>query len=253
MKTTSQHIKLPTGYSIEHHEILYNTNYEAIKLAQYGGNDGTIIVSDKQIKGKGRNNRTWYSPKGNLYFSIIIRKSPEVFPLPFISALSVGTTLKQIFDQGNNTITKVQYKWPNDILVNNKKISGILLESSIDHNKPQEWVVIGIGVNMYDAPEYATTIQDNMSNFSLSNLELLEKIIHNFDKFRKDYLNHGFSNIRNLWLKDTCHYFNDQITIQSCNNIYIGNFVTLDLNGSIVIEKEGQTIHITSGEIFDIK
>ena len=252
MKTIPQHIKLPIGYSLEHHEILHNTNYEAIKLAQCGCNDGTIIVSDKQIKGKGRNNRTWYSPKGNLYFSIIIRKSLEVFPLPFISALSVGTTLEQIFNKENNTNTKVQYKWPNDILVNNTKISGILLESTIDNNKPQEWIVIGIGVNMYHSPEYATTIQDNIPNFSLSNLELLEKIIHNFDNFRKDYLNYGFTNIRNLWLKNTCHNLNKQITVQSCKKIYTGNFVTLDLNGNIVIEQDGKAIHITSGEIFDI-
>ncbi|CAH57969.1 biotin--[acetyl-CoA-carboxylase] ligase [Ehrlichia ruminantium] len=252
MKTMQQHIKLPSGYSLEHHEVLYSTNYEAIKLAQCGGNDGTIIISDKQIKGKGRNNRTWYSPQGNLYFSIIIRELSEVFHLPFISALSVGTTLEQILNKENNTNAKVQYKWPNDILVNSKKISGILLESNIEHNKSQEWVVIGIGVNIYHAPEYATTIQNNIPNISLSNLELLEKIIYNFDKLRKDYLNNGFSNIRNLWLKNTYHNFNDQITIQSCNNIYVGNFVTLDLNGSLVIEQDGQAVHITSGEIFNI-
>ena len=250
MKLDSYHIKLPTGYSLEHHEILYSTNHEAIKLAECGAEDGIIIVSDEQIKGRGRYDRTWYSPKGNLYFSIIITKFTEVFAFPFIGALSVGKTLEQILENNNHRIAKVQYKWPNDILVNDKKISGILLESRICNNTLQKWMVIGIGINMYKAPEYATTIKENNPDFRLSNLELLEKVIHNFNDFRTDYINNGFANIRSAWLETTYH-LNSQITVKHLTHTYTGKFLTIDMNGNLIMKQQDKTIHITSGEIFN--
>ncbi|WDM85615.1 biotin--[acetyl-CoA-carboxylase] ligase [Ehrlichia sp. JZT12] len=247
---SSPYINLPEGYFLEHHKTLYSTNYEAIKLAERGAEDGTIIISDEQTKGRGRYDRIWYSPKGNLYFSIIITKFTEAFPFPFISALSVGKTLEQILEDNNNIIAKIQYKWPNDILVNSKKISGILLESRICNNTPQKWIIIGIGVNMYKAPEYATTIQEHKLDFTLSNLELLEKIIFNFDNFRTNYINNGFTNIRNSWLKKALH-LNCQITIKNQNHTYAGKFLTIDMNGNMIMKQHDKTTNIASGEIFN--
>ncbi|MGN7619063.1 MAG: biotin--[acetyl-CoA-carboxylase] ligase [Ehrlichia sp.] len=248
---TLPYIRLPAGYSLEHHKILYSTNYEAIKLAECGAKDGIIITSDEQIKGRGRYGRTWYSPKGNLYFSIIITKFVEVFPFPFIAALSVGKTLEQILENDNRITARVQYKWPNDILVNGKKISGILLESRICNNTPQKWIIAGIGINMYKAPEYATTIQENKSDFTLSNLELLEKVMYHFDNFRTDYFNNGFANIRNLWLEKTSH-LNSKITIKNHDHIYTGKFLTIDMNGNMIIKQHNKTIRIaSSGEILN--
>ncbi|AAZ68289.1 biotin--[acetyl-CoA-carboxylase] ligase [Ehrlichia canis] len=242
-------INLPNGYSLEHHKILYSTNYEAIKLAECGAKDGTIIISDEQIKGRGRYERIWHSPKGNLYFSIIITKFVEIFPIPFIAALSVGKTLEEILE--NKEISKVQYKWPNDVLINSKKISGILLESKTLNNAPQKWIVVGIGINMYKAPEYATTIKQHNINFTLSNLELLEKVINHFNNLRKYYINYGFTKIKDLWLKQTCH-LNSKITVKSHNNTYTGKFVTIDMKGNMIMQQEDKTTCITSGEIFNI-
>ncbi|ABD45302.1 biotin--[acetyl-CoA-carboxylase] ligase [Ehrlichia chaffeensis str. Liberty] len=251
MKLNLSNINLPNGYTLEHHKILYSTNYEAIKLAECGAEDGTIIISDKQIKGRGRYERTWYSPTGNLYFSIIITKFKETFPLPFIAALSVGKTLEEILINNNNTTSKVEYKWPNDILVNSKKISGILLESKTLNNTLQKWIVVGIGINMYKAPTYATTIKEHNQNFTLSNLELLEKVINNFYNFRKHYIYHGFADIRNLWLKQTCH-LNREITVKSYKHTYTGQFITIDTQGNMLMKQNDKTICITSGEIFNI-
>ncbi|AHX07164.1 biotin--[acetyl-CoA-carboxylase] ligase [Ehrlichia chaffeensis] len=251
MKLNLSNINLPNGYTLEHHKILYSTNYEAIKLAECGAEDGTIIISDKQIKGRGRYERTWHSPIGNLYFSIIITKFKETFPLPFIAALSVGKTLEEILINNNNTTSKVEYKWPNDILVNSKKISGILLESKTLNNTLQKWIVVGIGINMYKAPTYATTIKEHNQNFALSNLELLEKVINNFYNFRKHYIDHGFADIRNLWLKQTCH-LNREITVKSYKHTYTGQFITIDTQGNMLMKQDDKTICITSGEIFNI-
>ncbi|AHC39063.1 biotin--[acetyl-CoA-carboxylase] ligase [Ehrlichia muris] len=251
MKPNPSNINLPNGYTLEHHKILYSTNYEAIKLAECGAEDGTIIISDEQIKGRGRYERIWHSPKGNLYFSVIITRFVEVFPLSFIAALSVGKTLEEILKNNDNIISKVQYKWPNDILVNNKKISGILLESRTSNNTLQKWIVVGIGINMYKAPAYATTINQHSHNFTLSNLELLEKVINNFNNFREHYIHYGFTNIRDLWLKQTCH-LNSHITVKSHNHTYTGQFITIDIKGNMIMKQDDKTICITSGEIFNI-
>ena len=108
-----------------------STNLKAKELAQKNADEGTIVISKIQKKGRGRFDRTWESPEGGLYFSIVLKpdcKPDKTTLLPLVGALSVCKTITSITD------LNVKIKWPNDVLINGKKVSGILLESESGKN-----------------------------------------------------------------------------------------------------------------------
>ncbi|MEM3552202.1 MAG: biotin--[acetyl-CoA-carboxylase] ligase [Candidatus Bathyarchaeia archaeon] len=121
-----------------------STNNIAKKLAEEGFEEGTIIVAETQTKGRGRYRRTWFSPKGGLWFSIILRPemSPnEVFKLNFLTTLSIVKAINDLYN------LKAEIKWPNDVLINGKKVCGVLNETKIKDGK-LEFVILGIGMNV---------------------------------------------------------------------------------------------------------
>src|SRR5947208_2730633 len=140
--------KLKTGLigrQLHYYVKLGSTQELAISLAENNPEalNGTVILAEKQDRGRGRMNRRWISPGGGIWLSIILRpkmpakKSPL---LGFVAALAVGDTITQ------NTGLKSKVKWPNDILINHKKVCGILLDIAIKGGGI-EYAVIGIGIN----------------------------------------------------------------------------------------------------------
>jgi BirA family biotin operon repressor/biotin-[acetyl-CoA-carboxylase] ligase len=115
-------------FLIQHHERLGSTNDEARRLAASGAPHGTVIHADEQAAGRGRFGRTWYSPPGNLYLSVLLRVDlpPErVSELSFVTALTVADAVDALLPKQ----MKSTLKWPNDVLVNDGKIAGILVET----------------------------------------------------------------------------------------------------------------------------
>ena len=132
-------------FRILHYESLDSTNNLALTFAKQGAQEGTVIVAEYQTKGRGRFERTWISPKGKgLLFSFILRPSLSTASLPIlthIAAQSVADLLKKDFHLA------AKLKKPNDVLVGQKKIAGILTESSTINQKT-DYVVVGIGLNV---------------------------------------------------------------------------------------------------------
>ncbi len=230
------------GYCLYHYEELSSTNLEAIKMAEKGALDGTVILANKQISGKGRHGRNWVSPDGNLYASIIIRDKTDLNQLTqftFITAIAVGNTLLSL-----STDLDLKYKWPNDVLINNQKVAGILLETRSN----AEWLVIGVGINILSSPEYATSLHQ-VCNLGISNLTLLEKLISNFDKVRQKWLLEGFLPIRKMWL-ERAYMLGNQISVSIGNDLYSGIFSDISPEGKIVICSNNNLISLESGEVF---
>ena len=123
-----------------------STNDELIKLGKQGANEGCSILSYQQTNGRGRKNKEWISPKGNIYLSTLLKPKTEKnhwSQISLVSGLSVMETLIQI--GLNQELIKI--KWPNDILINFKKVCGILIESF------DNFVVVGIGINVNSHPK----------------------------------------------------------------------------------------------------
>ncbi|MFZ3123358.1 MAG: biotin--[acetyl-CoA-carboxylase] ligase [Thermodesulfovibrionales bacterium] len=133
------------GKEIIFHESIDSTNTLAMELAEKGVPHGTVIIADRQFKGKGRLGRTWFSPpKGNIYMSVIVR--PEIEPkdatlLTIMSAISCARAVR------NLTGIEVKIKWPNDLMVSERKLGGILTEMKSDQDRIV-FAVIGIGINV---------------------------------------------------------------------------------------------------------
>jgi len=127
-----------------HYRSIGSTSTEALRLAAAGSGTGTIVTSDGQTSGRGRQGRPWKTPKGALAYSVVLRRLIEV---PSTLPLQVGVGVcEAIEDLG---VPKAQVKWPNDIWIEGRKVAGILVEA-----RPQDgWAVIGIGLNVSIATE----------------------------------------------------------------------------------------------------
>ncbi|MDD9331418.1 MAG: biotin--[acetyl-CoA-carboxylase] ligase [Wolbachia sp.] len=160
--------------------------------------------------------------------------------LTFITALAVGNTLLS-FMNGSN----IQYKWPNDVIIDGKKISGILLERKSNSNL----LVIGIGINIISAPLPGTTCISDYSE-PMYNVGLLKELIINFNKLREQWLSSGFYAIKEMWLK-RAFKLNEHISIKLANKLYEGIFTDIDKDGKLVLQqKNSSLIYFDAGELF---
>ena len=154
------------GRRIELFDCLPSTNREAVQLALAEVEHGTVVAADSQTAGRGRLSRTWFSPPGaNLYCSIILRmmRPPDRLTewlswLPLISALAAAEAIEQV------SSTNVSVKWPNDLLISERKVGGILCESGTG-TRSGPFQIIGIGINVNVDPEdWPTDLSDSATS-----------------------------------------------------------------------------------------
>lgn len=240
------------GYSIRHYHSLESTNSLAIELARLDIiNHSQIILADSQFLGRGRYSRNWESPLGNLYFSILLKPLKsflEVSQLSFVALVALSLTIEEL----NKSKAKIYHKWPNDLIINDKKISGLLLESELQ-SELVKFVVVGIGVNIIAIPSQTSYPAGNLvaEGFDLiAPQDLLHLFLDQFSIIYQKWLDFGFAPIRNLWL-DKAYMLNCEITVNLPNKKLIGYFRDLDKDGNLVLEVDNnQTLLISSGEVF---
>lgn len=251
-------------HSIKYYNSLDSTNEEAKREISASGNSKIlfednlqVIFSDSQTKGKGRLGRTWQSFPGNFYCSFIISPVLEMkrwHELSFIMAVSAGETIRDILLSSGNSI-KPEYKWPNDILVDKKKISGILLETFSNDN--QKYLILGCGINISDYPKdnisyEATCLREYGSDYSAK--KIMGILIEKFDKYYCKSKNEGFKSIINIWL-ESAKGLNESISVTGITNDKTeGVFEGLEDNGFLRLRKDnGEISLISAGDIFFTK
>lgn len=174
---------MKSRYTIIHYEETGSTNEDAKRLAEEGALHGTVVTADKQNMGRGRRGRNWSSPAGkNLYFSVLLRpgfKPDRAAPLTLVMALSAAQAIEELCQ------IRAEIKWPNDIVVNGKKVCGILTEMSVTADKIM-YVVIGTGINV-NIRIFPEEIKATASSLLLEcgrefeRTQLLEKILQRFE------------------------------------------------------------------------
>lgn len=216
------------------------------KLLLERENTPLIIHGYQQLYGRGRYKKFWHSPLGNLYFSIILYNDDDIYAthLCFLTALAVRDAINYYISG-----ELIEYKWPNDIMVEGKKLAGILIESI------NEYVIIGIGVNIISYPKIDSLQLATLGNFTKKEIDinsLLSAIINQFDYYLSLLSSQGFAKIRKLWLKNA-YKLNQEISF----NIPIGNststikgkFCGITDDGDIIIENNFGTNIFYLGEI----
>ena len=211
-----------------------------------------IIVANKQNKGRGRLNRNWESPKGNLYFSLVLQPQiavAKISQISFVAICALQIAVAKFFKQQKINVD-IKNKWPNDLLLDQKKVAGILLESKIS-NKICDFVILGIGVNINSNPTQTLFPSTNIKNFSceISSSKMLEIFLEEFENLYENWLNFGFQNIRNLWHKNA-YNLNSEININLGDSRVEGFFQEIDEEGNIVIKNHKNEIKkITYGDV----
>ncbi|MCS7231323.1 MAG: biotin--[acetyl-CoA-carboxylase] ligase [Elusimicrobiota bacterium] len=165
--------------------------------------ENVLIIADIQTSGKGRLQRKWFSPKGGLYFSLILKPqiSPNiVFNLNYLFSLSIAEVLRENYNISATT------KWPNDVVVEDKKISGILIEIDTEIDK-LNWCIVGVGVNLNINKEFfiknklqATSVLE-LTNKKVDINEFLSKLLEKIDLYYKDFIKNEYKQIIEKWSK----------------------------------------------------
>ncbi len=203
----------------------------------------TFVSADYQSKGKGRNDRVWESVKGlNLMFSVLI-KDPRLVNESNALSLMTAVEISKLLESCN--IKNISIKWPNDVLVNDKKICGILLEGQIPN-----YLVVGIGLNV-NQKEFleslrrpATSIANELNkdiDIEVIKEKLFPNIINNFNKLDKDeYLS---------YFRTHNYLLNKRVKVNINHQLFIGEVVGIDDNFNIQILSHDLLLHVDSGEL----
>jgi BirA family biotin operon repressor/biotin-[acetyl-CoA-carboxylase] ligase len=235
-----------------------STNAEARRRAEAGDMGPLWISSDVQSLGKGRRGREWVSKTGNLYCTGLYPHEGDLASaakLSFVAALAVADALAQYIDP-----SLIQIKWPNDVLVQGKKISGILLESGTENGRI--WVAIGTGINLLSHPNNSETPATHMlAHIAPEQLEgpeplyagkepVLATYAARFDDWRHKFLEDGFGPIKQAWT-NRAKGMGEPVTARLTNRTIEGIAIELDADGALLIQtKDGGVEKIHAGDVF---
>jgi BirA family biotin operon repressor/biotin-[acetyl-CoA-carboxylase] ligase len=245
--------RLPPGYRLIAYDSIDSTSDEAKRLAREGAAEGTLLWALEQTAGRGRRGRVWVSPPGNFYASLILR--PDCPPsraaqLSFVTALAIGGALSTICPK-----TGLSYKWPNDVLINGRKVAGVLLESEmIGHGGPS-FVVVGVGVNLTAAPqdtEFPATsiLQEGWER--LPPTVMLESFAEHFRSWEMRWQMEGFAPVRDTWLAAAAISRGEPIVVRLEAASLHGCFLDIDGEGALLLETAGERRQVAAGEVFPV-
>ncbi|MEL6088726.1 biotin--[acetyl-CoA-carboxylase] ligase [Bartonella schoenbuchensis] len=244
---------LKQGYVLEAYESVDSTNLIAQQKANAGHRGYLWIVAEKQTQGRARRGRTWYSPKGNLYSSLLLIDDivcQTASQLSFVAGVSIVEAIRHFIKDKENSI--VSLKWPNDILLKGIKSSGILLE--LFTLTPQKYaLVIGIGMNVKHHFKDAPYLTSSIKNIGLD-IDKEELFMVLTKCFAENYLlwkqSEGGSIIHKKWLLYSAH-LGQPIKIINGEKLTEGIFDGLDHDfNCIVKQKNGQKAIITAGDVY---
>ncbi len=238
------------GQQIEYYTRLESTNSEAWEIINEGAQSGALVVTDNQFQGKGRADRTWSAaPDKSLTFSLLL--FPELDAhlsgwLPILSGVAVHQALQSFH-------TDISLKWPNDLILDGKKVGGILCESKVKGNQLSQ-VVIGMGLNVnetlddFDAGLQTTATSMHIQSEKFYQRErILAEILNHMEPLIEG-LPHNVDQIQSLW-EDACGHFNSEVRFHQGDEMVEGIFTALGEGGSAVLDLNGIEKSFHSGQI----
>jgi BirA family biotin operon repressor/biotin-[acetyl-CoA-carboxylase] ligase len=248
------------GYRLAAFEQIGSTNAEAMSRARDGERGPMWFVTSEQTAGRGRRQRAWIAPRGNLASSVL-----EVMDVPpaiaatlgFAAGLALEAALQKLSIEANlrragSDPLKFSLKWPNDVMAERQKLAGILLEAEAVAGNGLA-VVVGIGTNVVAAPEGTPTPATSLAalGVQIGAEELFMALSDAWVEFRSVWDNgRGFADIRRLWLERAAG-LGDRVAIQTGSTTVEGTFDTIDETGCLIVRTaEGKRMPIAAGEVY---
>ncbi len=239
------------GKKIIYENMVNSTMDVAFRLGMEGAVQGTLVCAEGQTNGKGRLGRTWSSPKWKgVYMSIVLRPSlalTQVTQLTLLAAVAVCEAIQRVSG------VAARIKWPNDILVMNRKLAGILTELSAETDQVR-FVVIGIGINVNTPlrllPLTATSLKEETQR-KISRVELVQEILCLLEQWYERLQKEGFDGVVQRW-KELSSTLGRRIRVVDPSGDVEGEAIDLDGMGGLLIRNDtGLVISKTAGDVID--
>jgi BirA family biotin operon repressor/biotin-[acetyl-CoA-carboxylase] ligase len=236
------------GNNIFHHKVISSTMTKAEKLANQDCDEGTVVLADNQISGRGRLNRDWISAPGkDLLISIVLR--PQLSQLRYVN---MAATIAVADMARNMTEQSVSIKWPNDVRINEKKVAGILVESALD-NSTLKHAIVGIGINVNSDPASDPNTGGNSTSLFMETGEnipiknVFDSILSSMNELYSKVLQ-GFS-LTQMWAGNI-DTIGKMISVKYGDSFVEGIARGVDHEGNLIVTKpDGSDITLVGGEV----
>lgn len=243
------------GGAIHAYAVCDSTMERAHALARDGAGEGTLVFAARQTQGRGRLGRKWESPEGGAYFSLILRPTrppAEIPQLSLVAGLAAAEAIKGSDPfLGSDPVPRVSIRWPNDVLIDGKKVAGILVEAK------DNAVVVGMGINVTtdpkDLPDTATSLAEKVpGTFSEKSawhlFPLVAAVCTTFDRWYDIWTAQGFAPVREalrLWLN-----LGGLVRLTTGDSQVEGQATNVDEEGRLVVRLESGVVQaFEAGEV----
>jgi BirA family biotin operon repressor/biotin-[acetyl-CoA-carboxylase] ligase len=231
------------AFQVRHYDNIGSTNDEAQRLAAAGAPHGTVVHADEQTTGRGRLSRRWLSPPGNLYLSIVLRPGAAAARAPeigFVAALAVADAVDALLPRH----ARASLKWPNDVLVNEGKIAGILAEQAGDA------IILGIGIDVLQAPGGVPhKVSSIVGCGGLATVDgARDRLLAALASWLDVWEHEGFAPIRAAWLA-RAHPAGSALNVQLGDRLLNGRFAGLDDDGALLLDTQDGRSRIVAGDV----
>ena len=242
---------LPENYELRHLPEVDSTNEEARRLAGDNSPVPTWVLADRQTAGRGRRGRAWVSPSGNLMTTLYLPTAMDAVSagqLAFVAGLALESTVRDLIGDA----AQVSLKWPNDVLIDGKKASGILLESAMRDNQVA-WLAVGLGLSLAhhptDTPYPATDLSVYRDDVP-DNLSVLGFLATHFDRLYRQWQMGGFGPVLQAW-RSVAHGMGGPMVARLENDEIRGIFLDIDEKGALIMQDDNGATHvIDAGDVF---
>ncbi|XJZ26023.1 biotin--[acetyl-CoA-carboxylase] ligase [Bacillota bacterium Lsc_1132] len=234
------------GQNIHYEERVESTQKIAHRLANEGAETGTVVIAEEQVSGRGRMDRQWYSPKfTGVWMSLILRPNIPLTKAPQLTLLA-AVSIVQAIEEVTGICPEI--KWPNDLLIKGKKITGILTELQAEADRIHS-IIIGIGINVnQQITDFPAELQETASSLAIetgkkiSRSELIRSVFSHFEKMYELYLAEGFYPIKLLW-ESYGSSIGQQIRARTLTATIKGKALGITDDGVLQLEDENGKIH----------
>ena len=240
---------------IHHYHCIGSTNNELKSMAEEGAPEGTVIVAEKQEKGRGRLGRDWSSPAGRgIYLSLLLRPPippQDTSPLTLLAAVAACTGIRAVLPRLSPGI-----KWPNDLLLGGRKVCGILCEIKAEMDLVH-YLIAGMGINVNTSlAEFPSELQSTATSLRLENggkavsrVDVAASILQAYDALYCEYLEEGAAPVLARWRENNLT-LGRRVQIRSQAGSFTGTARELDNNGALLVEGDtGEKKHFSAGEV----
>jgi BirA family biotin operon repressor/biotin-[acetyl-CoA-carboxylase] ligase len=244
------------GRVIHYRETITSTNELAFRLATEGASHGEVVVAEEQTQGRGRRGRSWISPAGvNLYFSVVLR--PELPPqrAPELTLVAAVAAVESLAALG----ASAQIKWPNDLIIGERKVGGILTELSCDPDRVH-FAILGMGINLNATRSHfpgqiagqATSLAEEIGA-KVRRARFAADLWARLETWLDIHAEEGFGRARAAW-RQSCATLGQEVAVQRGKGQVVGRAEDIDETGALVIKATGgERVRILAGDVEQVR